>query len=455
MCDTMVATGGATRDGAVLFAKNSDRERGEAQFLDLVPAARHAPGSRVRCSWIEIEQAPETRAVLLSRPFWCWGAEMGANDAGVVIGNEAVFSAQFPPRLAPALIGMDLVRLALERAESAAAAVEVLIALIERHGQGGNCGHLAERAYDNGFLVADAREAFVVEAIDRIWAVERCGPTRAISNILSIARPDRMSPALAADAAARGYGAAFDFGARYHDPERDRATCGRLRCDRAAALLARRAPDLTPADMMAILRDHGAAAEGAALWHPVDTVGRTICMHATDAARGGQSVASMVSELREGRPALHWVTGTSAPCTSLFRPVLLGAGLPAHGPRPTDRAEGESLWWRHEAIHRAAIHGDFTAALAGLAPGRDTLEARFAARMAEALASSGPGAAALQAEAVALCWAEADAWERALAPAAPRPGLPAAFTAAWADRRLRAGAKATPEPQATLRRRSA
>ncbi len=437
MCDTMVATGQATRDGAVLFAKNSDRERGEAQFLDLVPAARHAPGSRVRCSWIEIEQAPETRTVLLSRPFWCWGAEIGANDAGVAIGNEAVFSAQFPPRLTPALIGMDLVRLALERADSAAAAVEVIVALVERHGQGGNCGHLTERSYDNSFIVADAREAFVVEAIDRFWAVERCAPTRAISNILTIARPDRISPALAADARARGYGAEFDFAARYHDPARDLISRGRMRCDRGTALLARRAGDITPADMMANLRDHGAAAEGVAGWHPVDTVGRTICMHATDPDRNGQSVASMVSELRADRPALHWVTATSAPCTSVFRPVLLEAGLPAHGPRPSDRREAASLWWRHEATHRAAVLGDFAAALAALAPGRDALEARFAARMAEALALSGPDAAALRVEAVALCWAEADAWERAQVPAASREDLPAAFRDAWADSRVR------------------
>lgn len=437
MCDTMVATGAATRDGAVIFAKNSDRERSEAQVLDLVPAARHAPGSRTRCTWIEIEQARETRAVLLSRPFWCWGAEIGANDAGVAIGNEAVFSAQFPPRLTPALIGMDLVRLALERAGTAAAAVEVIIALVERHGQGGNCGHLTERSYDNSFIVADAHEAFVVEAIDRLWAVERCGPTRAISNILSIARPDRMSPALAADAAARGYGAAFDFAARYHDPARDLISRGRLRCDRGTELLARKAGDITAADMMANLRDHGAAAEGVAGWHPVDTVGRSICMHATDAERGGQSVASMVSELRADRPALHWVTATSAPCTSVFRPVLIAAGLPAHGPRPSDRREAASLWWRHEATHRAAVLGDFAAAVAALAPGRDALEARFAARMEEALALADPDAAARQAEAVALCWAEADAWERAQTPVVPRPDLPEAVRAAWADNRVR------------------
>lgn len=406
MCDTMVALPPATASGAVLFAKNSDRERNEAQFLEHRPAARHGPGSTVRCSYMEIPQTAETQAVLLSRPFWCWGAEIGANAAGVVIGNEAVYGRGHPPGRGPALIGMDLVRLALERAATAEAAVEVIIGLLERHGQGGDCGHLNEHFYDNSFLVADRNGAFVLETVGKLWAAERVARTRAISNALSIGRGAiwRASPALIADAKARGLatGAAdLDFGTSYFDPERDIASQGRARCTRATELLARKDGALTRADMMAILRDHGAAAEGDPHWHPARATGRTICMHAAGHDRRGQSTASLVAELHADGRVLHWVTGTSAPCLSVFKPVLSDLALPPQGPRPTDRHDEATPWWRHEALHRGALLGDFAAVLAAFGPERDALEARFAARMA----------ASPTREAAAECWAEAEAFE--------------------------------------------
>ena len=118
MCDTMAARAEATVSGGILFAKNSDRERNEAQFLHHQPARSFGRGALVRTTYLTIPQAASTHSVLLSRPFWMWGAEMGANEHGVVIGNEAVHPRALPQRK-PALLGMDLLRLGLERGATA------------------------------------------------------------------------------------------------------------------------------------------------------------------------------------------------------------------------------------------------------------------------------------------------------------------------------------------------
>jgi dipeptidase len=424
MCDTLVALAPLTARGAALFAKNSDRERNEAQFLEMVPRADHAQGAPLRATYINIPQARSTNACLLSRPFWTWGAEMGANEHGVVIGNEALHSTT-PAQRRRALIGMDLVRLGLERGATAAQALEVIIDLLEAHGQGGDCGHLGRFYYHNGFIIADPHEAYVLETVGRWWAVQRVAGARALSNAYSIgADYERVSPSLET-------GGRFDFAARFLDPVRDAASFGRGRCARGGALLEAMAGRATPATMMAALRDHGEAAKADLAWSPADTVGRTLCMHAAEGARRSQTVGSMVSELREGR-VVHWVTGTSAPCLSIFKPVLPEAGLPAHGPRPSDHADPESLWWRHERLHRAAL-ADYAAFAAEIAPERDALEASFIARINDLAPDSGPARARAAVEA---CWREADAlearWAQRLKGGKRRPRGQGAFTRSWA-----------------------
>lgn len=408
MCDTLVSLAASAARGAVLFAKNSDRERNEAQVLERSPARSGPDGAPLKLTYITIPDVARTYACLLSRPFWMWGAEMGANDQGVVIGNEALH-ARTPAQRRRALIGMDLVRLGLERGATARQALDVIIDLLERYGQGGDCGHLGRFYYNNGFIIADPTEAYVLETAGRSWVWRRVETHRALSNAYSIgADYDAISPDLARPQR-------YDVAAALIDEARDAVSFGRGRCVRGQALLDAGAPRLTPAAMMAILRDHG----GDPAWTPANTARRTLCMHASCGPRRSQSVASMVSELRPGR-TVHWVTGASAPCTSLFKPFVFAAATPPFGPAPTDRADPASRWWRHERLHRAMLP-DFTAALAVIAPERDALEARFQALVDAA--ADGPDLDA----AIAGCWAEADAaearWRAALTPTAAREPL--------------------------------
>jgi hypothetical protein len=332
----------------VLFAKNSDRDANEAQVLEWVAAADHAAGAEVACTWISIPQVPHTHAVVLSRPWWMWGAEIGANEHGVVIGNEAVFTDQ--PLGDPALLGMDLLRLALERAASAADAVGVLVDLLERHGQGGPCSHEHPGfSYHNSFLVADAAGAIVLETAGSEWATEEVrGRGRSISNGLSIPRfatahAQRIRPLVAA-------------------------------CDRRRARTQPAAEAAAgPADLFAALRDHGVGPSPR--WSIVNGALGAPCAHAGGLVTATQSTASWVADLR-GAP-LHWATATSAPCTSVFKPLRVEApAILDRGTEASNRFDPSIGWWRHELVHRRALR-DHAASVARFAGERDRLEAAW------------------------------------------------------------------------------
>lgn len=432
MCDTVVALGCATADGATLFAKNSDREPNEAHQLLRIPAADHPAGSTVRCTLIEIPQVAHTHEVLLARPFWIWGAEMGANEHGLVIGNEAVFT-RVPYDEGPGLLGMDLLRLALERARTAAEGLEVLTALLARHGQGGSHAFRRRFFYHNSFLLADPREAWVLETAGRHWAAIRVKDVRAISNGLTIGREwDLASPALVDHAIDQGWCKSrgdFDFARCYADRLYTRLSFCRERRDRAEALLAAQRGRITVESMCALLRDHGPAAGPS--WTPAPGLATvTVCWHAGfGPLRASQSVGSLVSHLTPGGQT-HFVTGTSAPCTSLFKPVWLGAPLPEMGPPPGGSYEESTLFWRHENLHRATLR-DFSTRLERYRPERDRLEAGF---VAQALRMAGEPAEA-RAALAARCFAEAGAAEErwlaevAALPVAGRRSL--LFELAW------------------------
>ena len=327
MCDTLVVV----EPNRVLFGKNSDRDPNEAQSLDWQPRGVYVAGERLRCTWIEIPQVARTHAVLLSRPYWMWGAEMGANEHGLAIGNEAVFTRQ--PYARTGLTGMDLLRLALERADSATQAVAVMVALLEEFGQGGGCGHENRRfTYHNSFLVADARGAYVLETAGQRHAVEEVRGPRSISNGLTIP----------------------GFARANSDTIKTHVSACRLRRERTQKL-AEQATGL--ADIMHILRDHGdGCTQPVYSW--LNGAMSAPCMHAGGVTAASQTTSSWVCELRPDGAA-HWVTATAAPCVSLFKPVGVAAPLDL-GPPPSDVADEKSLWWRHERLHRRVLRDPAT-----------------------------------------------------------------------------------------------
>jgi dipeptidase len=195
-----------------------------------------------------------------------------------------------------------------------------------------------------------------------------------------------------------------DYAAKLIDRDRDAVTFGTGRCARGAELLSRHEGKLSSAAMMSILRDHGASGEMNPRWHPTDDRGRTICMHAGAAERRGQTTGSMVTEHRDDA-ILHWVTGTSAPCTGLFKPAILEEGLLPSSGSPTDRFDPNSLWWLHEKVHRAVVE-DFAQRLDQIRGERDAVEKRFRDSIDAAWQSAGPGSERLR-QTIRECWREA------------------------------------------------
>ncbi len=275
-------------------------------------------------TYIDVDPAPlSTIGVLGSRPWWMWGLEHGVNEAGVAIGNEAIFTTLDPHAFPPRLVGMDLVRLGLERAESAKAAVQVMVDLLERFGQGGSCNHGENQPYWSSFLVADSSEAWVLETSGTLWATEQVSRSRAISNRTTIAWFDEVN----------------------RDPAMptEQATDPRLRASRA--VLAGEPVSLDT--LKAHLRDHRHG-DG----------GFSVCMHVPGfAATTAALVAELGGPMPSGRPLAHICLGS--PCTSIFVPVVVGRSLG----RPPDWQRMASL-----GLENRSLLDSLEAELAAAAP---------------------------------------------------------------------------------------
>ncbi|MBY0277801.1 C69 family dipeptidase [Candidatus Binatia bacterium] len=350
-CDTIVALAGAAADGVVLFGKNSDRPPGEPQAPVLIERATHAAGSTVRCQYVEIPQVRETARVLGSRPTWLWGFEMGLNEHGVAIGNETVFAHEAPAAIG--LIGMDLVRLGLERADTAAAALQVIVDLIETHGQGGSGYRDMDWPYNNSFLIADPHEAWILEAAGRQWAARRATETDSISNHVSIATDwERVGARTVARARECGLETAepFDFARAYRDTSLVPPVLSSGRLRRSRQLLAEDRGRHTLASLRRVLADHDAHgtcfARGAT---PDQEQFYTVCMHEGPSRTAMGMVAAL--EPASALPRTAWLA-FGRPCTSVWFPLLVAGTLPDALVRAGFEGPpgGEGLWWMFEQL---------------------------------------------------------------------------------------------------------
>ncbi len=358
MCDTFVFRSEKNnRNPFVWFGKNSDREPNEAHEVIFLKGRTYEPGTTVKCTYIEIPQVESTHNVVLCKPAWMWGAEMGVNSHGVVIGNEALFTRGGAPR-EEALTGMDLLRLALERSDTAHASMDCIIGLLSRHGQGGNCGFSHPFFYNNSFLIADRNESWVLETIGKEWAARRFSTTTAISNGLTITSEWDESSA--------GFAGIKNLAAEKSDwiYTTFSQSVKRRGCVLSSLHGMPESADISFA--FRVLRSHHGQED-----IPMNSLtDNTVCMHAGfGPIRLNQTTGSLIVDLSDESPVL-WITGTAAPCLSIFHPILMS------DLKNDVCLSSESEWWENEIFHRNMLFCEASERSA-FREGRDKLEKDF------------------------------------------------------------------------------
>ena len=351
MCDTMVALGNSTKDGVTLFAKNSDRQPNEPHIMVRIPRMEHGEKAKVKCTYIEIDQVSQTYEVLLLKPSWIWGCEMGSNEFGLNIGNEAVFTKE--PYEKDALIGMDMVRLALERCKTSKEALMLIIKLLEEYGQGGNCGYEKNFTYHNSFLIADSSSAWVLETAGQYWAAEEVKDVRSISNCLSIgSKFDLCHPDLVKHAVDKGWCKGeedFHFARCYTEPIFTHFSGSRDRLAISSSILEKNKGSITVDTMKEILRSHEDRIEKNPFKH---SSLKSVCMHA-GFIFGDHATGSYIAAIHDKLPT-YWITGSSTPCISLFKPYWM---LDKEEFFFTEEEEEPALkyWYIREEFHRMVV----------------------------------------------------------------------------------------------------
>jgi hypothetical protein len=306
VCDTLCVR----HSGGTWFAKNSDRHPDEAQVVEW--HGRRRAGPELRTQYLTIPDA-DAFAFCGSRPTWLWGCEHGVNEHAVAIGNEKIWTTERPHALPPALLGMDVVRLVLERARTADNALDICTSLIERYGQGGSGEPHDDEPYFSSFLVADPRGGWVVETSNRTWVARPAGDGAAISNRVSLTTDWlRASPDVAA-------GTNFDS---YREPAMPTGVADHRLAVTSACVA--RGPLATTRDLATTMRSHGPSS-GPPPDVGDDWRGFTVCMHRRESH--AQTTASMIADLRADSPGRAWVC-LGNPCLSIYVPIFPSAIAP-------------------------------------------------------------------------------------------------------------------------------
>ncbi|MFX1487803.1 MAG: hypothetical protein ACFFBI_01555, partial [Promethearchaeota archaeon] len=185
--------------------------------------------------------------------------------------------------------------------------------------------------YHNSFIIADPDEAYVLETADRWWIAEKVEGVRSISNNLSIqGKGDFRRDGIIEHAINKGYCKSetdFNFASTFSGASVSTLPSPNSREGKARLLLKENVGNITLNMMMEFLREHQAG----------------ICMHG-----GFESVGSQISHLFEQDRSVHWFTGTTLPCVSIYKPYTFPIeGQKYYRPGPYSTINNDWFWCKH------------------------------------------------------------------------------------------------------------
>lgn len=317
MCDTVVSLRTSNNEKS-FFGKNSDREPGELQFIDVcVDPVKDFEEKPFYESLLKYTKGPlinlkdifnkfhHPYKAILSRPIWMWGAEMGVNERGLTVGNEAVFSKEKPTK--NGLLGMDILRLTLHNCSSTAEARDFIINLISQYGQGGDGGYKGSLYYHNSFLIMDGKEAIVLETSGKNYAWKYVKESASISNCYTIR--DSFEQMESKDFKTEN----SNFKKLYEGKFYTFFSRGNERQSFTSNYLNQTKTSLD--SIKSLLRDH-MSKNG----KPGKTLS-SVCVHARGIVKS-ETTASIIVEYGTGSPVV-WFTSSPYSCVSTYKPMIL------------------------------------------------------------------------------------------------------------------------------------
>ncbi len=329
-CDMVVVPGWDAVDGHTLFGHNAGRPVGEVQVVRHEAGRCHVPGEKLKLSGCELLQAAHTYTVLGSQPAGLWGYNHGVNEHGVAAGASLIHSKLGCDH--PGLSGQEVVRLVLERSHSASQGVNLITDLVCRHGLGNLSQHASEGSCGNAIVVADQREAFVIEGAGTYWACREVKNARGVSDLCTIRQDwSRLAPGLAQHVIEKGWwpddGSKIDFAGSVSSNPKGHEH-GLQRWQRTSHLLDQQRGRIDRAFLRHLLADHYEGTDDEVDLQAAGTQPVALCQH-NSAARKWSTAVSMIANLdmNPGRLSHVWFA-YGPPCTSIYFPAFTDGEMP-------------------------------------------------------------------------------------------------------------------------------